>query len=239
MGNLHFIQENILHFEEMLCKACEVAGRNRGDVMLIGVSKTHPIEYVQTAFEAGLRHFGENKAQELRDKASILHGQIGQGEAFWHFIGNLQRNKAKDIVRHADCLHSLDDFRLAETVNRLCENANRTLSCFVQINISSEATKSGIAPDECLSFLESMQPFSHLKLDGLMGIASPTEDEVQIGREFAQLRMLRDMALSEGFLANGALSMGMSDDFPIALQEGATHIRVGSAIFGRRVYGKE
>ncbi|HRR07610.1 MAG TPA: YggS family pyridoxal phosphate-dependent enzyme [Rhodothermales bacterium] len=217
--------------------ACREAGRNPAEVTLIGVSKTHPVALVQEAISAGITVFGENKAQELREKAAKIPGITNGGNIEWHFIGSLQRNKAKEVVRYADFFHALDDLRLAETLNRLCSAQNRTLPCLVQVNISHEDSKSGLAPKALPDFLFHCAAFDHLRIVGLMGIAHPTEDPEFVRPEFRLLRTLRDEAIQQNILPTDAkLSMGMSDDFEVAIQEGATHIRVGSALFGTRNY---
>jgi pyridoxal phosphate enzyme (YggS family) len=227
---------NLAEIEAEIEKACIYSGRKREEITLVGVSKTHPIEKLHAAFEAGLRHFGENKAQELHDKASVQLGHQQGGETIWHFIGHLQRNKAKEIVRFVDLLHSLDSLRLAEALNRMCETEGRILDCLVQVNISHEDTKSGVEPADLMALLAELKSLKSLNIKGLMGIASPTEDEEELRKEFRNLRTLRDEALSQQLLSGAALSMGMSSDMVIAIEEGATHIRVGSAIFGERTY---
>ncbi|MBL7977472.1 MAG: YggS family pyridoxal phosphate-dependent enzyme [Bacteroidetes Order II. Incertae sedis bacterium] len=216
---------------------CLAAGRNPAEITLIGVSKTHPVDLVREAISVGLSVFGENKAQEIREKATAIPGKTNGGNIEWHFIGSLQRNKAKEVVRYADFFHALDDLRLAETLNRLCSAQNRTLPCLVQVNISQEDSKSGLSPKALPEFLSHCAAFDHLQIVGLMGIAHPTEDPESVRPEFRLLRTLRDEAIAQKVLpTNAKLSMGMSDDFAVAIQEGATHIRVGSALFGTRNY---
>lgn len=209
--------------------ACQKSGRNPQTVHLVAVSKTHPTNAIEKAMALGLVDFGENKAQELKQKATYFqtHSDL---KPRWHYIGNLQRNKAKEIVAYADLFHALDDLRLAETLNRLCAEKNRVLDCLIQVNVSQEETKSGIAPADLTSFLQEVSAFPHLKILGLMTLASPEED---VERVRPQFRLLKQLADAHGL---SLLSMGMSDDFEVAIEEGATHIRIGTAIFGHREY---
>lgn len=235
--NLH-ATEIARHAEEILARiasVCTRCGRDPKDVTLVAVTKTHPVAAVQAAVAAGLLQFGENKAQELRDKAPLVVENAAHKSVIWHFIGHLQRNKAKDVVRYAHVFHALDDLKLAETLDRLCTSNGRTLTCLVQVNISGEDSKSGIEPSEIQTFLESVSAFSSLRIQGLMGIAHPDHAPEHVRPEFRMLREQRDLAIAAGLLPGDAwLSMGMSDDLDVAIEEGATHIRVGTAIFGSR-----
>lgn len=232
---VHEIRQRVSAITQKIEAACKRAGRAPEEIVLIGVTKTHPIETIQAALHAGLKVYGENRAQELKEKATCLAGQVQGGVATWHFIGSLQRNKAKEVAHYADAFHALDDLRLAETLNRLCLAQNRVLDCLVQVNISDELTKSGLEPHETLDFLAKLSDFTNLHVRGLMGIAAPAEDPNTIRPQFQSLRRLKDQALERNLLPPSAwLSMGMSDDFEVAIEEGATHIRIGSAIFGHR-----
>jgi len=237
LSEISALEERLNALKLRIETSCLAVGRDPAEITLIGVSKTHPTTRIQDAIFAGLTVFGENKAQELREKALVIPGAQVGGTVTWHFIGALQRNKAKQVVQHADFFHALDDLRLAETLNRLCSAQERILPCFVQVNISQEDSKSGLEPEELFSFLAHCQAFTHLRLVGLMGIAHPADDPEEVRSEFKKLHDLRDEAIQKALLPPHAwLSMGMSDDFEIAIQEGATHIRVGSAIFGSRPY---
>ena len=214
----------IQQIQTQLIAACQKVNRKPQEVTLIGVSKTHPISAIEAAFASGIVAFGENKAQELKEKALALqHLPIE-----WHFIGNLQRNKAKEIVQFAHLFHGLDSLKLAETLNRFCEAQNKTLRCLVQVNVSLETSKSGIKAEDLSMFLADLKAFPNLKIEGLMTLASPEENVEKVRPQF---KLLKELALKHGLKT---LSMGMSDDFEIAIEEGATLIRIGTAIFGNR-----
>ncbi|MDQ7040572.1 MAG: YggS family pyridoxal phosphate-dependent enzyme [Rhodothermus sp.] len=230
------LRERLARIQERIERACRRAGRSPEEITLIGVTKTFPVSLIQAAWEAGLRHFGENRVQELVAKAAVLPGQIDGGDLTWHMIGHLQRNKAKEVVAHADWLHSLDNLRLAETLERRATMANRVLPCFVQVNVSGEATKFGVAPEAVHNFLDALAPFEHLEIVGLMTLAAPAEDPEAVRPQF---RLLRQLAETYSPKRNPRvqlryLSMGMSGDFEVAIEEGATHVRIGSALFGPR-----
>ncbi len=226
------LAERIDGIRERINAACRRAGRRQEEVVLVGVTKTFPVEVVQAAREAGLEHVSENKVQELLAKAEAAPGKISGGDLVWHMIGHLQRNKARDAVRYADIVQSLDSLRLANELNKRAREAGRIVPCFVQVNISGEATKSGVEPDETHALIDSAATFDHVRITGLMGIASFTENMEQVRREFVLLRRLRDAYRGRADLA--CLSMGMTSDFEVAIEEGATHIRIGSALFGPR-----
>lgn len=206
------------------------SARNRAgrpdDVRLIAVSKTHPIDVVERAIEAGITLFGENRPQELKEKAEAL-----DGAASWCAIGQLQRNKAKDVARYANEFHALDSLKVADALERRLATEERTLRVYVQVNVSNEPQKSGVLPDELPEFLHSLH-HSHLDVRGLMTIAR-NAGETEVRRNFCELRSLRD-AVARDFPSVKELSMGMSNDFEWAIEEGATTVRVGSAIFGAR-----
>ncbi|AZA11915.1 YggS family pyridoxal phosphate-dependent enzyme [Corynebacterium gerontici] len=210
---------------EDVCARIERAterAEHRDEVRLIAVTKTHPIEVVQLAHQAGMRTFGENRPQELAAKAPQLV------DATWCAIGQLQRNKAKDVAAHANEFHALDSLKVADALER---RLDRSLDVFVQVNISGEEQKSGVAPNETAEFLAAIT-HEHLNVRGLMTIAR-NDNEAVVRKNFADLRELRD-ALLPDFPQVRELSMGMSGDFEWAIAEGATTVRVGSALFGRR-----
>ena len=206
-------------------------------VQLIAVSKTKPESEVMAAYELGQRHFGENWAQELKTKHEHLPDDI-----CWHFIGHLQTNKIKYIIPYVHLIHSIDSFRLLQEVNRLAAMHQRTVGCLLQFHIATEETKFGFSMEECLQMLQSPEftTLHNVELCGVMGMASLTDDTAQIHREFATLRHYFQQLKEEFFAQQDSfkeLSMGMTDDYPIAIEEGSTMIRVGSAIFGARDYG--
>ncbi len=220
---MHQISERHSQVHERIAKACHRAGRDVGEITLIAVTKTWPPEIVEAALEAGLTDFGENKVQELIAKAPLFP------TANWHMIGHLQRNKARQVVAHAREFHALDSLRLAKALNRHAELAERALPCFVQVNVSGEDSKFGLRPPLVDEFMARLRDLEHLRLIGLMTLASPNVRKVR--EEFRLLRSIRSRYVHLGCQY---LSMGMSGDYEIAIEEGATHVRVGSALFGPR-----
>ncbi|NNE69563.1 MAG: YggS family pyridoxal phosphate-dependent enzyme [Rhodothermales bacterium] len=212
--------------------ACAKAGRAPESVKLVGVSKTFPLERLKDAAAAGLTVFGENKAQELASKCTEWADPPKGIE--WHFIGHLQRNKASLVAAHANVFHALDSVRLARALQRQCEQADRTLTCFLQVNVSGEESKFGVDPSEVGAMLAQVAEFDRLDVRGLMTLAAPTPDPEDVRPQFARLRELARHHDASGRFPLEALSMGMSGDFEVAIEEGATHVRIGSAIFGSR-----
>ncbi|MFD2252410.1 hypothetical protein FHS82_004191 [Pseudochelatococcus lubricantis] len=205
------------------------SGRKPGDVRLLPVTKTVPAHVLRLAFAGGISDFGENKLQEARDKQAILSDLAIR----WSIIGHLQTNKVKYLVRFASEFHALDSIRLAEELNRRLEAEDRDLDVFVQVNTSGEASKYGLPPDELMSFVERLPDYPRLKPQGLMTLAILSGEAERVRTCFQLLRSLRDRAVSvHGGLSR--LSMGMSGDFEIAIEEGADVVRVGQAIFGPR-----
>lgn len=200
-------------------------------VTLIAVSKYHPAEAIMQAYEAGQRDFGESKAQDLVKKHEALPDDIK-----WHFIGHLQSNKIKYIAPYIYLIHSIDSYKLLQEVNRHGEKHNRKIACLLQIHIAQEDTKFGFTPDECMEMLENedWRALENIEIRGVMCMASNTEDETQISEEFAKVQKLFKDIKARFFAENDSfdiLSAGMSDDYPIAIENGSTHIRVGSMIF--------
>ena len=206
------------------------------NVTLIAVSKTKPVSDLQEAYDAGQRIFGENKALEMRDKYQELPKDIQ-----WHFIGHLQTNKIKYIAPFVTLIHAIDSLSLLEAVNKEAAKNNRVIDCLLQFHIAQEETKFGLDMEEAKSLLES-ESFKNLKninICGVMGMATFTDDVVQVRNEFKNLRNIFEALKENYFKANDSfkeISMGMSDDYPIAIEEGATMVRVGSKIFGARNY---
>ena len=203
---------------------------------LIAVSKTHPAEAVREAYEAGQLDFGENKVQEMQDKKPELPNDIQ-----WHLIGHLQSNKVKYIASYVHLIHSVDSLRLLEEINKEGKKNNRIIPCLLQVHIAQEETKFGADANDIRNWLSnrSLDAFEHVKIKGFMGMASFTEDQQKIRQEFKELKQLFDESRKHHQSANtewSTLCMGMSADYKIALEEGSTMIRVGSAIFGNRTY---
>jgi pyridoxal phosphate enzyme (YggS family) len=202
--------------------------------VLIAVSKTHPIERIMEAYEAGQRDFGENKVQELVEKYEALPKDIR-----WHMIGHLQSNKVKYIAPFVHLIHGVDSFNLLKEINKQGQKNGRRISCLLQFHIAQEDTKFGLSLEEAKAFLAGPE-FSlldHVRICGVMGMATFTENTEQIRQEFQNLHAIYQQLQSSYFSSNSEfkeISMGMSDDYPIAMEEGSTFIRVGSKIFGKR-----
>ncbi len=215
--------------------AAENSGRDLSEIKLVAVSKTHPVEVLQEAIVAGVEILGENKVQEGLEKIS----EIGREEAEWHLIGHLQKNKARKAVQNFDVIHTLDSVELAERLERIClEEEREKLSVLVQIDLADEETKFGIKEKNLPELAEFLQNCQCLKFDGLMIIPPFFEDVEKVRPFFKKLREIRDNLKKQNAFANGfgELSMGMSHDFEMAIEEGATLVRVGTAIFGQRNY---
>jgi len=203
-------------------------------VTLVAVSKFHPVEVVREAYDAGLRVFGESRVQELVVKKNQLPGDIE-----WHFIGSLQRNKVKQIAPFISLIHSLDNERLMLEIEKQAAANSRIISCLLQIHIAEEDTKAGFSPDECRNFLREVnwKACPHVRIAGVMGMATYTDDERQVRKEFHQLKSLFDEFKTGYFPDDPAfreISMGMTGDYPLAIEEGSTMIRIGTLIFGDR-----
>ncbi|WP_423416207.1 YggS family pyridoxal phosphate-dependent enzyme [Hyphomicrobium sp. B1] len=223
---------NLKAVQERIAAACHRSGRSLDDVRLLPVTKTVPARVLRLAYTAGIADFGENKLQEARDKRAIL----GDLPIRWSIIGHLQTNKVKYLVRFASEFHALDSFRLAEELNRRLEAEGRDLDVFVQVNTSGEASKYGLHPDDIIPFVQRLSEFPRLKPRGLMTLAIFSADIERVRTCFRLLRYLRDRAVSiQPEMAR--LSMGMSGDFEVAIEEGANVVRVGRAIFGVRPTG--
>ena len=205
------------------------AGRPAESVKLLAVSKTFPIEAVDVIAACGQLAFGENYAQEGTDKASA------RPELEWHFIGPIQSNKTRGIAEHFSWVHTIDRLKIAERLSIQRPDNLTPLQICVQVNVSGEASKSGCAPEEALTLCRAVAQLPNIKLRGLMAIPEPTKDKAMQHRQFAKLRELQTNINQQGFSLD-TLSMGMSDDLEVAIAEGATMVRVGSAIFGHRTY---
>jgi len=203
---------------------------------LVAVSKTHPVEAVREAYEAGQRIFGENKVQELTQKQPHLPADIQ-----WHLIGHLQSNKVKYIAPFVSLIHSVDTVKLLEEINKQAKKINRVMECLLQVYIANEETKFGFDEAELMTFLQSgsLQKMDSIKIIGLMGMATFTENKDQVRKEFRSLKNLFDKIAKMDLPSNiemKELSMGMSQDYQIAMEEGSTLVRIGTAIFGNRNY---
>jgi len=205
-------------------------------VTLVAVSKTKPVSDLQEAYDAGQRAFGENYPQEMRDKHEVLPQDIQ-----WHFIGHLQTNKIKYIIPYVTLIHSIDSANLLEAVNKEAKKHERVVDCLLQFHIALEETKFGLDMDEARQLLDSeaFKQMQNVRICGVMGMATFTDDEAEVRKEFKYLKTIFDTVKADYFADQPQfkeLSMGMSEDYPIAIEEGATLVRIGSKIFGARHY---
>jgi len=229
------VAENITDIRRRIAAAARRAGRNPEEITLMAVSKTFPQEHIREAYAAGLRVFGENRIQEFAGKAAALRDLY---EAEWHMIGHLQSNKAARAAETFAAIDSLDSLKLAEKLNTSAEKLGKRITVLVEVNVGGEAAKSGLAPDsgELEQLLAAAPGLSRLEFRGLMTIPPFTEDPQEARPYFQKLRALRDQVAARPVPAirTDVLSMGMSHDFEIAVEEGSTCVRVGTAIFGER-----
>lgn len=227
--------ENYLAVEEKVKEACRRAGRNRDEVTLIAVSKTKPMSMIEELLPLGVVDFGENKVQELTAKEEALPAGI-----HWHMIGHLQRNKVKYIVDKACLIHSVDSLRLAETVSQEGEKKGVTANILIEVNVAGEDSKFGVSPDETAALAEAIAKLPNIAVKGLMTIAPFVENAEENREIFRNLRKLSVDIEEKKFnnVTMAVLSMGMTGDYEVAIEEGATMIRVGTGIFGERDYSK-
>ena len=223
------IADNLAAVRERIARAAARSGRDSAEVALVAVSKVHPPDAIRAAYAAGQREFGENYAQELRDKAAAL---ADLPDLRWHFIGHLQRNKAKYVAPHAALVETVDSPRLADALARQAERHERVIPCLVQVNVGGEAQKSGCASDEAADLVAAVEAHERLALEGLMTIPPFELDAGETRVYFDALAALRERLGGPRRLRH--LSMGMSHDFEQAIAAGATLVRVGTAVFGPR-----
>ena len=209
--------------------ACGRAGRDPAGVKLIAVSKTHGPDSIREAADCGLRVFGENKVQEAKVKIPLCAGNLS-----WHMVGHLQRNKAYDAVQLFEMIHSIDSLKLLETIDAACDEAGRSMPVLIEVNVSGESSKFGMAPEAVPGILESANRLMHVNILGLMTMPPFAEQPERARPHFRRLRELRDGWRAATGMALEELSMGMTHDFEVAIEEGATWIRVGTALFGER-----
>lgn len=230
------ITENLNQVRKNIQEACEVSGRDPKEVTLIAVSKTKPVPMLLEAYDAGARVFGENKVQEIVDKYPQLPEDIQ-----WHMIGHLQRNKVKYIVDKVSMIHSVDSLRLAQTIEQEAAKHDVCVPILLEVNVAQEETKFGLKMEEVLPLVESIAEFPHIKIQGLMTIAPYVQNPEENRPVFRQLKKLSvDIAAKNiNNVTMSVLSMGMTGDYQVAVQEGATMVRVGTGIFGERVYSKQ
>lgn len=230
------LKENLEAVEEKVERACEVSGRDRSEVTLIAVSKTKPVEMLQEIYEAGVRDFGENKVQELTEKYEIMPKDMR-----WHMIGHLQRNKVKYIVDKTTLIHSVDSLRLAQEISKEAVKKDVVVSILIEVNISGEETKFGLNEEETISMVEEIAKLPNLLIKGLMTVAPPVENPEENRAVFRKIKQLSVDITNKNIdnVTMEILSMGMTNDYTVAIEEGATMVRVGTGIFGARDYSKK
>ncbi len=237
------IEQNLKEIHEVIAQACARANRNPASVTLVAVSKTHPPETILAAVRAGVQHFGENRVEEGSTKIPIVIQQTS-APLTWHMVGHIQSRKAKDVLALFQVVHSLDSLKLAEKLSRLAVEHGRKLDALIEVNVSGEASKSGLAASGWSSEASVREPLWQevgpilelpgLNVRGLMTMAPVVQEAEQARPIFASLSMLREHLSSTFHVALPDLSMGMTDDYPVAIEEGATMVRIGRAIFGER-----
>ncbi len=230
------IKDNLIEIEDNIKKTCIKANRAEDAAKLIAVSKTKPADMVLEAYNCGMRDFGENKVQEIMDKYPVLPKDIR-----WHLIGHLQRNKVKYIIDKVYLIHSVDSVRLAEQIQHEAEKANVHMNILIQVNIAMEDTKFGLNVDELTDTIQQISKFERVHIMGLMTIGPMTDNVENIRMVFRKLKQLSVDIQSKNIdnVNMNVLSMGMSGDYTIAIEEGSTYVRVGTSIFGERNYNKE
>lgn len=227
------IRENLSQTKQNIGEACQRAGRDMGEVALIAVSKTKPLELLQEAYDAGVRDFGENKVQELVDKYEQLPKDIR-----WHMIGHLQRNKVKYLVGRVHLIHSVDSLRLAQEIQKEAEKKQTEVDILVEVNVAGEESKYGSAVEETLQLIQEIALLPSVHVKGLMTVAPFVDNPEENRTIFARLRHLAVDIKSKSIdnVSMNVLSMGMTGDYEVAVEEGATYVRVGTGIFGERTY---
>jgi pyridoxal phosphate enzyme (YggS family) len=226
------IQDNLTAIRKQIDAAAAACNRNPADITLVGVSKKHPVEKMRQAVDAGLSDLGENYIQEAVGKIDVM----GRAAACWHFIGHLQSNKARFAVPYFDLIHTVDKIKLAKEIDKQAQKINKRQKILLQVNIAEEETKSGAGAREAVNLAQSVTQFENLELQGLMCMPPYFDDPEAARPYFRHLAQIREKILHAGLDADTMrhLSMGMSHDFAAAIQEGATLVRVGTAIFGSR-----
>lgn len=227
------LKDNLEEVERRIQAACDRAGRDRAEVTLIAVSKTKPVEMIREIMDLGIIDFGENKVQELTDKTEQIKESLN-----WHLIGHLQRNKVKYIVDRACLIHSVDSIRLAVAIDDEAKKKNIVVPILIEVNIAGEDTKFGTAPEETYSLICEIAKLSNISVKGLMTIAPFVENPEKNRNHFSNLRKLCVDIETKNIdnVHMGILSMGMTGDYEVAIEEGATMVRVGTGIFGERAY---
>lgn len=229
------IKQNLNEVEQNILDACKKSGRNRDEVTLVAVSKTKPISLLEEAYNQNIRNFGENKVQELCDKYEHMEKDI-----MWHMIGHLQTNKVKYLIGKTTLIHSVDSYKLACEIERQAAKKNCTVDILIEVNIAEEDTKFGVSDIEVISLVKEVAKLPHILIKGLMTVAPYVVDSEENRRYFRKIKQLSVDIDNENIdnVSMEILSMGMSGDYMVAIEEGATIIRVGTSIFGERNYMK-
>ncbi len=230
------LKENLQSVEKTIQAACDKSRRTRSDVTLIAVSKTKPVEMLQEIYDAGVRDFGENKVQEICEKYDKMPNDIR-----WHMIGHLQRNKVKYIIDKVCMIHSVDSYRLAEEINIQAKKHQLVMPVQLEINIAKEQTKFGVTKEDAILLAEEMAHLTNLKVEGLMAVAPYVENAEDNRKYFQEIRQLA-VDIQHKNIDNidmHVLSIGMTGDYAVAIEEGASMVRVGTGIFGSRNYGRQ
>jgi len=231
------LSENLKRIEGRIAEACRRSKRDPARVRLIAVTKSAPLEVIRHLVELGVRDLGENRVQEAAAKIPELDAIAGEHQVQWHLIGHLQSNKARRAVELFDVVQSIDSLKLAERLDNIAGEFDQRLPAFIEVNLGGEESKSGVAPDQVLRLCEQVGKFANLELKGLMAVPPFSENPEDARPFFQRLRQLRDEARDTGIAGPDFkdLSMGMSGDFEVAIEEGATFVRIGTALFGARV----
>ena len=227
------LENNLKNIEENIIEVCNKVNINSNEITLIAVSKTKPLETIKEVYNLGVRNFGENKVQELKEKYNLLPKDIK-----WHMIGHLQTNKVKDIIDKVHLIHSVDSIHLAEVIEKEAAKKDIIVNILLEVNASGEESKYGIKAEELNEVIEEISKFSHIKIKGLMTVAPYTINPEENREFFSKLREL-SIEIKEKNIYNvdmEILSMGMTNDYKVAIEEGATMVRIGTGIFGERVY---
>ena len=231
MTTVPAVADRVRGIRQRIAEACDRCGRDPAEVTLLGASKSQPLERMQEAWSAGVTVFGENRVQEALAKMPSLPAGID-----WHLIGPLQTNKVKKVVPRFSTVHAIDRIKLAHALDKEAQRSERTIDGFLEVNLGGEETKHGFQPDDVVNVAEQLTALQSVRLVGLMAIPPVESEETAIRGWFRQLRSLRDALRPKlGWQeSEGYLSMGMSQDFEVAIEEGATHVRIGTALFGPR-----
>ncbi len=223
------IENNLKIVIEKIHNSVEKSNRDFNDIRIVAVSKTNPISSILDGLKVGLTDFGENKAVEFRDKSELINDKL-----IWHFIGHLQRNKVKYVINSADFIHSVDSIKLAEEINKRAKAIGKVQNVFFEVNTSGEDSKFGLTNyDDLYELVNRSEELSSIKVCGLMTMASFTSNDYELRKSFSELREMRDK-IKNRIKSISELSMGMTNDYNIAIEEGATMLRIGTAIFGKR-----